>query len=322
MNIESQVNPPTTTCLARLATNELTTVTVQSDNQQQLAVESEKRRRHAYTGLQLLCKVGRGFFHPFRTFYVGGRIVCTKRHFIWLIPSYSLALYAHRFLEGGIAPVVARRYFGDASLSLIVVTGSSVGELIGALFIFLYSPSYMSTPVPWLRVDALFMLIVWYLPFWKYTLNDIPAQMQSLIMAATLLPIGMGWAAADVSMSAYIQANLDGSRGRRAGHRAVADCNEAALNGPTVSASDHGAANKPSDLNSVMSFLNTLQIILYAIGSNLLGTYMDRVYNEQTAGNAGAQFPIREGLWYVAGVQYSAIAVVILVSTFIPKRAA
>ena len=45
-----------------------------------------------------------------KSVYVGGRIIFTKRQFIWLWSSYSVALYAHRYLENGVAPQIAKRY--------------------------------------------------------------------------------------------------------------------------------------------------------------------------------------------------------------------
>jgi hypothetical protein len=49
------------------------------------------------------------------------------------------------------------------------------------------------------------LMVIWYLPFYR------PPQNQSIIawkMAATFIPVSMGWAAGDVSLAAYIQASL------------------------------------------------------------------------------------------------------------------
>lgn len=46
-----------------------------------------------------------------------------------------------------------------------VVGGSNFGELLGALTVFLFT-NKVHTPMPWLRLDALTLLIVWYLAFY------------------------------------------------------------------------------------------------------------------------------------------------------------
>lgn len=74
--------------------------------------------------------------------------------------SYSLALYGHRYLESGIGPVIAKRVFGVSAYSQILVGGSNFGELLGALSVFLLN-DMVPTPIPWLRLDSLLLLIVW-----------------------------------------------------------------------------------------------------------------------------------------------------------------
>ncbi|CAF0993642.1 unnamed protein product, partial [Rotaria magnacalcarata] len=39
-----------------------------------------------------------------KSVYVGGKIIFTKRRFIWLWSGYSVALYSHRYLENCITP--------------------------------------------------------------------------------------------------------------------------------------------------------------------------------------------------------------------------
>jgi hypothetical protein len=85
-----------------------------------------------------------------------------------------------------------------------MVGGSNFGELLGALFVFLFT-NFVKTPVPWLRIDALMLLIVWYIPYWR----PPPGRVQDAWMvAATFIPLSFGWAAGDVSLAAYIQAAL------------------------------------------------------------------------------------------------------------------
>jgi hypothetical protein len=66
-----------------------------------------------------------------------------------------------------------------------MVGGSNFGELLGALTVAL-SKNYVPTPLPWLRLDALLLQIVWVLPF-------IPVKRYSVVsawrVAACFLPI-------------------------------------------------------------------------------------------------------------------------------------
>lgn len=99
----------------------------------------------------------------FKSVWVGGKLNFGNRGFIWLFPAYSLALYHHRFLESSLAPAYARRVLGTSAGSQIIVGGSNFGKLFGALTVFLLS-NRVPTPLPWLRVDALALNIVWVLP--------------------------------------------------------------------------------------------------------------------------------------------------------------
>ncbi|KAK3113302.1 hypothetical protein LTR53_009552 [Teratosphaeriaceae sp. CCFEE 6253] len=217
----------------------------------------------------------------------GSKLKGAGRKFVWLLPGYAFALYGHRYLENGIAPLIARRYLGNSAWSQIMVGGSNFGELLGALTVFLFT-NLIHTPMPWLRLDALMLLIVWYLAFWY------PPQEQvryAWMVAGTFIPISFGWAAGDVSLAAYIQASL------------------ARLEKDTKNVSALGA---------VMSFLYCTYIILYAILSPLLGRYVDGVYN-RTGGSDGGD--IHEAISNVGGVQFTVVCVVVLLATFIPKGA-
>ena len=218
----------------------------------------------------------------FKSVYIGGKIIFTKRQFVWLWSGYSVALYAHRYLENAIAPQVAKRYLDNSAWSQIIVGGSNLGELIGAFTVFLTTNS-IRTPMPWLRLDAILLMIVWYIPFFYPPSGNVG---YAWIMAATFIPISFGWAAGDVSLGAYIQSSLTRLEG----------------NDKTV-----------SPLGAVMAFLYSSYIILYAILNPLLGTYIDSVYNSQGT--------IRPALIYTAGVQFSIIAAMVFASTFIPKGA-
>jgi hypothetical protein len=71
-----------------------------------------------------------------------------------------LALYGHRYLESGIAPIVAKQVFKVSAYSQILVGGSNFGELLGAVTVFLLN-DHVPTPIPWLRLDSLLLMIVW-----------------------------------------------------------------------------------------------------------------------------------------------------------------
>ena len=227
-----------------------------------------------------------GFVLFYQSVYTGAKIIFTSRKFIWLIPGYSVALYAHRYLENGIAPVIARRYLGNSAWSQIMVGGSNFGELLGAGFVFLFT-NLVTTPMPWLRLDALMLLIVWYLPYWTPPRNQVR---QAWIVAATFLPVSFGWAAGDVSLAAYIQASL---ARKESEHKDV------------------------SALGAVMAFLYSTYIVTYAITQPLLGRYIDRVFTR--TGGASNGGTVRPAIRNVAGVQFTIVTIVILASTFIPR---
>jgi MFS family permease len=138
--------------------------------------------------------------------------------------------------------------------------------------------------MPWLRIDALALLIVWYLPYWHPPKNDVG---QAWIVAATFLPISFGWAAGDVSLAAYIQASL---------------------------ARIESQTQNVSALGAVMAFLYSFYIVAYAIASVCLGTYIDRVSDKNNE-------EVQSAMLNVAGVQFTIIAVLVMTATFVPKGA-
>ncbi|KAK1466106.1 hypothetical protein CCUS01_07454 [Colletotrichum cuscutae] len=227
-----------------------------------------------------LINIGKGFLLFFESIRVGAKILFTSTRFVWLVPAYGVALYGHRYLENGIAPQVARRYLGNSAWSQIMVGGSNFGELLGALFVFLFT-NVIKTPIPWLRLDALMLLIVWYIPYWYPPSGQVG---QAWIVAATFLPVSFGWAAGDVSLAAFIQASL-----------ARLDDKE----------------NRVSPLGAVMAFLYSFYIVTYAIAGTFLGRYIDGVYNRTGS--------VREALVNTAGVHFTVIMVTVFASTFIPK---
>jgi len=65
--------------------------------------------------------------------------------------------------------------------------------------------NYVPTPIPFLRLDALALNLVWVLPFIAATKGDVTGAWK---VAACFIPISFGWAAGDVSLAAYIQSTL------------------------------------------------------------------------------------------------------------------
>ncbi|KAF8994883.1 hypothetical protein BDQ17DRAFT_1366273 [Cyathus striatus] len=213
--------------------------------------------------------------------WVGFKLVFGNRCFIWLFPSYALALYCHRFLESSLGNAFAKRVLGTSAWSQIITGGSNFGELLGALGVLVLS-DMVPTPLPWLRMDALTLNIVWILPhFAKIATHDVGWAWK---IAGCFIPISMGWAAGDVSLAAYIQSSLSNSKFT---HKNV------------------------SPLGAVMAFLYSTYIVLNAVFSSVLGKVIDEDYSR--TGN------IESSLTRVGGIHFSVCCAIILASTFIPK---
>lgn len=222
-----------------------------------------------------------GFILFFESVWTGAKIIFSSRKFVWLVPAYSIALYAHRYLENAIAPAIATRYLGNSAWYQVMVAGSNLGELMGALFVFLFT-NLVRTPIPWLRIDALMLLIVWYLSSWYPPKGELK---QAFVVFATFMPVSFGWAAGDVSLAAYIQAAL---------------------------ARRESTTRNVSALGSVMAFLYSTYIVIYAIANPLIGKYIDRV-SKQHDGD------IHSAVRNFVGVHFTVISVIIMAATFIPK---
>ncbi|KAG8802983.1 hypothetical protein FRC17_006295 [Serendipita sp. 399] len=219
-----------------------------------------------------------------RSTYKGALICFSHRRFIWLLPGYSFALYGHRYLENAISPAIAKRIMLDSSYSQIMVCGSNLGELFGAGFV-LFTTTLIQTPMPFLRFDALALLIVWALPKYSHVIQPHNA-IYAWRIAAMFIPVSMGWAAGDVSLAAFIQASL---------------------------ARMESTDTQVSALGSVMAFLYSSYIITYAILGSLLGTYIDKVFAQD--GN------IYRALVNIGGVHFTVLSAIIIASTLIPKGA-
>jgi hypothetical protein len=134
-----------------------------------------------------------------------------------------------------------------------MVGGSNFGELLGALFVFLFT-NVVRTPIPWLRLDAYLLLIVWYLPSWWVPPGRVT---DAWVVPATFIRVSFVWATGDVSLAAYIQALLQRKEGED---------------------------NEISPLVAVMAFLYCTYIVIYAVTSAVFGKYIDRVGAADTSG--------------------------------------
>lgn len=210
-------------------------------------------------------------------------IVLSGRKYIWLLPCYSFALYMHHFLPGGIGNPIAQRYLGNAIWQRFMVGGNNLGAILGALIVLL-AGDRLPPPLPWLRLDAVLLLVVWYLPFWHPPPHEVG---YAWLVGATFVPISAAWALGELSLQAYIQASTSRLVSRQG------------LSAPAV----------------VMSFLYCVNIVMYAISSPLLGGYVDRVYNATGGANGG---DMHRAMFWIAGVQSTVIAAIMLISTLLP----
>ncbi|CAF1070603.1 unnamed protein product [Adineta steineri] len=221
-------------------------------------------------------------FSFLQSIYTGAKIVFTSRKFIWLFAVYPLAVYSHRYIENSIAPQVAQRFLQHSDWSQILVGGSNLGELFGALFVFYFNDT-MKSPILWVRLDALMLFVIWYIPFYHPPIDQIK---YAWIMSASLVPIGFASAVGDISLDAYIQSSLTRLESK---HKNI------------------------SPLGAVMAFLYSTYIIIYSIANPLLGRHIDYVYN--TRGT------VQSALIYTAAVPLTITVIVMFAATFIPKGA-
>ncbi len=125
-----------------------------------------------------------------KAFWYGGYLIFTDRRFIWLVPGYAFALYGHRYLENGLAPIYAKSIIGVSSYSQIIVGGSNFGELLGALSVMLFTQA-IPTPMPWLRLDALLLNLVWVMPFFPYTRGAVSSAGSSPLSSRPSRTVGL-----------------------------------------------------------------------------------------------------------------------------------
>jgi len=248
-----------------------------------LDADHENRKRlESLEDSSLLLQIGHGFAHFGTSVIRGVQIVFSSRKFIWLIPGYSIPLFTHRYLESQLSPAFAKNVLKKSAYAQIMVGGSNFGELLGALFVLFFAKK-VKTPIPWLRLDALGLLIIWVLPYSHP--NPADALSFAWTLAAIWIPVSFGWAAGDVSLAAYIQSALS------------------KMEQPD---------DKVSPLGAVMAFLYSFYIVLYAA----LGPVLGKVIDASFKANNG---DIQPALINVGGIMYTVVCVVLLTATFIPK---
>ncbi|KAI8822682.1 uncharacterized protein EV422DRAFT_566350 [Fimicolochytrium jonesii] len=213
----------------------------------------------------------------------GAKIIFTDRRFTWLIFGYSIPLVLHRYIENGVAANYAQLVLGEASYGPLIVGGSNFGELCGAFFVFLFT-STIKTPLPWLRLDALTLSIAWVYSAITPTGLGITPLATAWVLAAIMVTISFGWAAGDVSLSAFIQSHVSKSAHNR----------------------------KTSTLGAVMSFLYVTYIVIYAVISPVIGNWLDSM-------KADKIHQQEEYLKWIPGVMFTCTGVIIFASTFWPK---
>jgi hypothetical protein len=89
------------------------------------------------------------------------------------------------FLENQLAPIFAKQVIGTSSYSQIMVGGSNFGELLGALTVALFT-NVVTTPIPWLRLDAVALQLVWILPYISVKKQDVSSAWR---IAGCFIPI-------------------------------------------------------------------------------------------------------------------------------------
>ncbi|KAI9205663.1 uncharacterized protein BJ171DRAFT_422843 [Polychytrium aggregatum] len=227
---------------------------------------------------QRLGAVVYSFFH---SVYLGARLVCSQRALVWLLPAYTLPLVLHRYLENTLAPFYAKSVLGNSDMQTIMVGGSNFGELLGALTVLLLARQ-VKTPIPFLRLDAILLLLIWALPFIPVDKSDIVGFTWKL--TPLMATISFGWAAGDVSLAAFVQSRLE----------------------------DYANIDKyTSPLSAVMSFLYVAYLLAFYILNLLMGTVRDDfVLNNKS---------LRDLFIYIGGVFMTLAGIVIVASTFIPR---
>ncbi|KAI8814487.1 major facilitator superfamily domain-containing protein [Cladochytrium replicatum] len=222
--------------------------------------------------------MGSVFYSYFYSIWVGVKLVCTQRALIWLIPAYALALVHHRYLENTLFPFYAKSELKNSDFQNILTGGSNFGELLGALTVLALA-RHVKTPIPFLRLDAILVLVVWIFPYVTVPTENVLGFVWSLTPVAAI--ISFGWASGDVSLAAYVQSRLAGI-------------------------DSHDAHTSP--LAAVMSFLYVTYLVVYFILANVMATVRDNW-----------KAPSKELYIWIGGVMMTIAGAIVFASTFIPR---
>ncbi|KAF8477507.1 major facilitator superfamily domain-containing protein [Kalaharituber pfeilii] len=271
--------------------------------------EEEKKNEE---GQKSSCIPGLKWFFSYlgMTMVQGSKLILSTPQFAWLPFGYSLSLYAHRYLENGLAPAIARYVYNEPAHYQIIVGGSNFGELLGALAVFMLT-EHIQSPLPWVRLDAAMLFIIWAVVTWKPPLDTTGKVPVSFAwkLAGIFLPISLGWAAGDVSLLAHIQSTLSIHEEKEMG-RTSRERRRKPTQGHHI-----------TSLGTVMAVLYSVYIVLFAVLNPILAKYIDeQVYKPD-------HDPLRitdkrnrffRALENVAGWQYTLIAVLVGASTTLP----
>jgi hypothetical protein len=252
----------------------------------------------------------------FESIYQGGYIIFMDARYRWLIFGYTIPLVMHRYIESGVVSVYAKSVLKESAYASFINSGSNLGELLGALFVF-FNLKLLATPITTVRWDALVLNLAWL--FYNVVKpsvfdGDSLSQIQKCtgVMAMIMAFISAGWAAGDVSMAAYVQSSV-----------------------PKIKIPGIKVANA---LPSVMSFLYVLQIVIFAVISPLIGNWLDSFEVEaksfdalakKATGMKKAEYLNKAAnirldandqyFYWIAGVLFSLVSVTIFLNTFLPK---
>lgn len=223
----------------------------------------------------------------------------------------------HRYIENGICAVYAKLVLGESAYASFLVSGSNLGELLGAAFVFV-NLNYFFTPLPTLRWDALALNFTWLFKVATPQTMGIPAANAAGVLTAIMLCISAGWAAGDVSLSAFIQRQVQNAA---------------------------GTVDDENALPAVMSFLYVIYIIIYAVLSPMIGNWLDgisrggmtyteaktcatnklKIYSTAQVATCTALKPVIKQaqidlyFYWIGGVFFSVMCIVIFANTFLPK---
>ncbi|KAJ3104243.1 hypothetical protein HDU97_009411 [Phlyctochytrium planicorne] len=217
-----------------------------------------------------------------QSIWIGAKLVCTQRALFWLLPAYTLPLVLHRYLEGTIFPFYARSTLLNSDLQNILTGGSNFGEAMGAVLVLVFARK-IKTPIPYLRLDAILILLVWIVPFYSPA-SPADATNHAWSLAPIMAIISFGWSCGDVALAAYVQSRLNNLE---EGEQTV------------------------SPLGAVMSFLYVVNLVVYFTLNNFMGRVRDDYINNGKS--------LTELYVYVAATAMTAGGVVVFACTFLPK---